>query len=322
MRAPPKLAIVVPCYNEEEGLDGSIDTLKAMLADFQRADRCAPDSFVVLVDDGSRDGTWDVIQRAWQADPKHIVGIKLAANRGHQNALAAGLAYATDTSDASISIDADLQDDLSALGRMLDLYKEGWEIVLGVKNQRDADSRFKQWTAKGFYKVMQAAGIKLQEQHADCRLMSAAAMKNLSMFTEHFLFLRGFPHILHSKVTTVTYDIRERQVGASKYTLRKMISLAINGITSFSVFPLRLISAVGLLVFVVSGLVTAYAIVQWLFGSTVPGWASTIVPIYLLGGINILCLGVVGEYIGKLYVEAKRRPRYLIDTVLDQVANT
>lgn len=321
MRAAPKLAIVVPCYNEDEGLPSTVHTLKAKIDSLVESGRCTDGSFMVLIDDGSRDRTWDVITQEWQSAPKTVVGIRLAANRGHQNALAAGLDYVTENADAAISIDADLQDDLSVMDRMLDEYRAGTEIVLGVKNTRTGDSLPKRVSAWGFYGLLQWMGVKVQPQHADFRLMSSKALRNLQQFQEYHLFLRGFPSLLHSRVTTVHYDISDRKIGASKYTFRKMMSLALNGITSFSVVPLRLITVLGFVVFTLSALFAVGALITALRGEAVPGWASTTVPLYLLGGVNMLCLGIVGEYIGKTYMEAKRRPRYLVDTVLPPSAS-
>ncbi|HTN63502.1 MAG TPA: glycosyltransferase family 2 protein [Devosia sp.] len=316
MRSPPKLAIVVPCYNEDEGLASTVSTLKHLLSSLAESGKCTSDSIIILVDDGSQDATWDVIHREWIKAPQSVVGLRLAVNGGHQNALAAGLDYATDHAAATISIDADLQDDLSALAKMLDHYIGGAEIVLGVKNSRTGDSIPKRFTAWGFYALLRSMGVKVQPQHADFRLMSSAALRNLRQFPEYHLFLRGFPFLLHNKVTTVHYDISDRKVGTSKYTLRKMISLALNGITSFSIMPLRVITLLGFVIFLLSGIFSVGAIITALRGEAVPGWASTTVPLYLLGGVNMLCLGIVGEYIGKTYMEAKRRPRYLVDTTL------
>lgn len=318
MRSPPTLAIVVPCYNEEEGLSTTVSTLRTLLNGLSRSGKCAANSLIILVDDGSRDATWTVIEKEWAEAPEVVIGIRLAVNGGHQNALAAGLDYATERSSATISIDADLQDDLSALEKMLDHYLDGSEIVLGVKNTRTGDTLVKRVTAWGFYGLLRWMGVKVQPQHADFRLLSSAALKNLRQFPEYHLFLRGFPFLLHRQVTTVHYDISDRKMGTSKYTFRKMMSLALNGITSFSIMPLRIITVLGFFIFLLSGVLSIGAVITALRGEAVPGWASTTVPLYLLGGVNMLCLGVVGEYIGKTYMEAKRRPRYLVDTILPQ----
>lgn len=316
MKSPPKLAIVVPCFNEEDGLPSTVATLNALLDDLSSRGKCASSSFVTLIDDGSSDDTWAIIEQEWGAAPDRVVGLRLSANRGHQNALAAGLEFVTDRADAAISIDADLQDDLRALETMLEHYANGSEIVLGVKKTRTGDTPQKRLTAWGFYALLRRMGVKVQPQHADFRLLSSAALRNLRQFKEYHLFLRGFPSLLHSRITTVTYDISDRKLGKSKYTLRKMLSLALNGITSFSVVPLRVITVLGFVIFVLSGVLSAGALFTAIRGDAVPGWASTTVPLYLLGGIQMLCLGIVGEYIGKTYMESKRRPRYLVDAVL------
>ena len=314
-RSAPRLALVVPCYNEESVLQTTnaelIRRLDALIAE----SRCTQDSYVVYVDDGSSDQTWPIISEAAAEAPGRVVGIKLACNTGHQNALMASLAYATDRSDASVSIDADLQDDLDVLGEMIDRYREGAELVLGIRKSRPTDSWFKKTSAGAFYRLLTFMGVDAIEQHADFRLMSVAAMRNLREFPEYHLYLRGFPNLLHNRIAKVYYDRAARTAGYSKYSMRRMLSLAWNGVTSFSVVPLRLITFLGFFVFFVSAALVVFSIGAFIGGATLPGWASITVPLYALGGLIMLSIGIVGEYIGKTYTEVKRRPRYLVDHV-------
>ena len=314
-RAAPKLAVIVPCYNEQEVLPSTVAELAANLDALACKDLCAPNSFIVLIDDGSRDRTWDIIVNAARADNKRIIGIKLAVNAGHQYALLAGLDHATGRSDASISIDADLQDDPNAMEAMLAAYRRGTELVLGVRSSRASDTAFKRSTADLFYAGMHILGVDVIQQHADYRLMSAMVMRNLQTFPEYHLFLRGLQRRLSRRSEIVYYERRPRLLGKSKYTLGKMLSLAWDGITSFSIAPLRLIAAIGAAIFVVASGLAVYAFSIALAGETVPGWASITVPLYVLGGVTILSLGVVGEYVGKTYIEVKRRPRYIVEEV-------
>lgn len=314
-RSPPRLALVVPCYNEESVLRTTNAELIRRVDDLVAESRCASDSYIVYVDDGSSDSTWTIISEASAAAPGRVVGIKLACNTGHQYALMASLAYATDRSDASISIDADLQDDLDVIGEMIDRYREGAELVLGIRKSRPTDSWFKKTSANAFYKLLTFMGVNAIEQHADFRLMSAAAMRNLREFPEYHLYLRGFPNLLHNRIAEVYYDRVARTAGYSKYSLRRMLSLAWNGITSFSVVPLRLITLLGFFVFFVSAGLVLFSFIAYFGGATLPGWASITVPLYALGGLIMLSIGIVGEYIGKTYTEVKRRPRYLVDHV-------
>lgn len=314
MTSKIKLAIVAPCYNEEAILPISIPKFSSLLKCLIRDHDCSDDSFVVLVDDGSVDQTWNLIANA-SSENSNFHGIKLSRNAGHQNALMAGLEYVTDKCDAVISIDADLQDDLDALPKMLDEFRSGSHIVLGVKASRVSDALFKRITAKYFYKLMRFMGVDLVENHADCRLMSAKTLTHLSRFPEKVLFLRGLQPLLHSKITTVHYHLNPRLAGESKYPIKKMLTLAWNGITSFSVVPLRLISGIGATVFLFSSILAIFALYRAMVGDVVPGWASVTIPLYLLGGLLMLSIGIVGEYVGKLYIEVKSRPRYLIDEV-------
>ncbi len=314
------IAIVAPCYNEAEVLPLSIPKLISLIQDMVTNHNCSVKSYVVLVDDGSKDTTWNLISEAAAKFPNIIQGVKLARNAGHQNALMAGLNYVTGNCDAAISIDVDLQDDLTALPRMIEEYRKGAEIVLGVKESRTADPILKTFLATTFYKVMKLMGVNLVKNHADCRLMSASALENLAKFPESVLFLRGLQSLIHSKISTVSYTLGHRLAGESKYPLKKMLSLAINGITSFSTAPLRMIFWTGATVFIVSLLLAFYAIAQAINGHTVPGWASVTVPLYLLGGMIMLSIGVVGEYVGKIFMEVKHRPRFLIDQITNKAS--
>lgn len=313
---PCHLAIVVPCFNEEDVLPLSIPTLLQKLRDMIDADQCTKDSYVVLVDDGSSDRTWDIIEEAVNGHVGSFRGLRLARNVGHQAALLAGLDYANGRCDAAISIDADLQDDINAMPRMIEAYRSGAELVLGVRESRDVDTWFKRNSAMGFYRTLRWMGVDLVENHADFRLMSASALRHLSEFSEYNLFLRGLVPMLHSRIETVTYDRSERAAGETKYPTRKMLSLAWNGITSFSVQPLRFISAMGFLVFFITLALLAYAMVGVFSGQVIPGWASVVIPLYLLGGLLMISLGMVGEYIAKLFLEAKQRPRFFVDTIV------
>lgn len=315
-----RVAIVAPCFNEEEVLPLSVPRLVKLLADFEMHHRCSADSYVVFVDDGSRDATWSLITAAAQQHPGKIRGVRLARNAGHQYALLAGLTYVTGQCDVVISIDADLQDDLDALPKMIQAHRSGAEIVLGVKESRSVDPALKKMTATGFYKLMKLMGVNLVENHADCRLMSARALKNLAEFPERLLFLRGLQPHIHGRISTVHYHLSPRAAGQSKYPLKKMLSLAWNGITSFSTVPLRLISWMGAVVFAISFAFALFALVQGVLGQTLPGWASITVPLYLLGGLLMLSIGIVGEYVGKIFLEVKQRPRFLIDEIVDYVA--
>jgi polyisoprenyl-phosphate glycosyltransferase len=314
-RSCPRLALVVPCFNEEVVLRTTIAELNRRLDTLIAASSCASDSYVTFVDDGSKDGTWPIIAAAVASAPNRVVGIRLARNAGHQYALMAGLAYVTDRSDASVSIDADLQDDLDVLEEMVSRYRDGAELVLGIRRSRETDTLFKRASASAFYKLLSFMGVDVIEQHADFRLLSSAAMRNLREFPEYHLFLRGFPNLLHHRVDYVHYDRHARAAGYSKYPIGQMLALAWNGITSFSIVPLRLISILGFLVFFVASALVVFALVARGVGEALPGWASITVPLYAIGGMIMLSVGIVGEYVGKTYTEVKRRPRYLVDQV-------
>jgi len=309
------LSIVVPCYNEQEALPETSRQLLALRERLVAAGRISAASRIVFVDDGSRDRTWPMIEE-YAAAGLPVVGVKLSRNRGHQNALLAGLFAAR--GDAVVSVDADLQDDLDAIEKMVDHFRDGCDVVYGVRSSRQSDSAFKRLTARGFYWLMERLGAQTVREHADYRLMSRRAIEALREFGETNLYLRGIIPLLGFRSTTVEYARRARIAGESKYPLRRMLGLALNAVTSFSVVPLRLISLLGLLVFVASFGVLGWVLWVALFtNKAVPGWASITLPIYFLGGIQLLSLGVIGEYLGKLYVESKRRPRYFVERIVD-----
>lgn len=312
-----KLMVVIPCYNEEEVLPETARRLTEKMAALTQRGLIAPESRVLLVDDGSRDRTWELIEGLHKQNPL-FEGVKLSRNRGHQNALLAGLMTARNGFDISISMDADLQDDMDAMDRFLEKYREGCEVVYGVRRKRDTDTAFKRGTALMFYRLMRALGVDITFNHADYRLMSNRALDALSEFGEVNLFLRGLAPLVGFQSDTVVYDRSERFAGESKYPFKKMLAFAIDGITSFSVKPLRLITTVGLVIFVVSMLMLLYTLVRWAAGHTVTGWTSTLASIWMIGGIQLLSLGVIGEYVGKIYNETKRRPRFIIDRYLNE----
>jgi glycosyltransferase involved in cell wall biosynthesis len=309
------LSIVVPCFNEQEALPETARQLLALRSRLVAAGKIENDSRVVFVDDGSRDRTWSMIEE-YAASGLPVVGVKLSRNRGHQNALLAGLFAAR--GDAIVSVDADLQDDIAAIEAMVDHYRHGCDVVYGVRSSRDTDTAFKRQTARGFYWLMERLGAQTVRDHADYRLLSRRAIEALREYGETNLYLRGIIPLLGFRSATVEYARKARIAGESKYPLRRMLSLALNAVTSFSVVPLRLISAIGVLVFLASLFVLAWTLWVAMFTNrAVPGWASITLPIYFLGGIQLLALGVIGEYLGKLYVEAKRRPRYVIEQVVE-----
>ena len=310
------LYIVVPCYNEEEVLPETSRRLKAKLEQLMAAGKISPKSRVLFVNDGSRDRTWALIAQLHENDPI-FCGVDLSRNRGHQNALLAGLMTARERADLAISMDADLQDDVDAVDAMVDKYLEGVDIVYGVRSSRRKDSFFKRTTAEGFYRLMNALGAETVFNHADYRLMSRRALDGLAQFREVNLFLRGIVPMIGYRTDTVEYERGERFAGESKYPLKKMLAFALEGITSLSVKPLRMITALGFLIFLVSLGMIAYNIVRWIGGNTITGWASLACSIWLIGGLILLALGVIGEYMGKLYLESKHRPRFLIRQVLE-----
>jgi glycosyltransferase involved in cell wall biosynthesis len=315
MNKLPLVAIVAPCYNEEEVLNDTTTKLLALMDEMVSSQLIHPDSFIAYVDDGSRDKTWQLIEASHQIS-KYIKGLKLAGNVGHQKALLSGLLTFKDKADCVISIDADLQDDIRVIKDMIIKFNEGVECVYGIRKERTTDSYFKRKTAELFYTLMLKMKVKVQYNHADFRLASRRVLNGLEEFGEVNLFLRGIFPVIGYKSDVVYYDRLERLLGESKYPLRKMLSFAWDGITSFSVTPLRLVSSIGFIIFGCSLLVMVYAIVSYFLGNTVQGWVSTVLPMYFLGGIQLLCFGVIGEYIGKIYTEVKRRPRYIVDKIL------
>jgi len=310
------LYIVVPCYNEEEVLPETSRRLEEKLNALIKAGKVSGKSRILFVNDGSKDKTWEVIARLCQRSPL-FCGVDLSRNRGHQNALLAGLMTAKDRADAVISMDADLQDDVDAADEMVDKYLEGVDIVYGVRSSRKKDSFFKRFTAEGFYRVMNLLGAETVFNHADYRLMSRRALEGLAEFREVNLFLRGIVPMIGYRTDVVTYERGERFAGESKYPLKKMLAFAMEGVTSLSVKPLRMITALGFIIFLVSLVMIAYNIVRFFAGQTVTGWASLACSLWALGGLNLLALGVVGEYIGKIYLESKGRPRFIIREVLE-----
>ncbi|MCI5847509.1 MAG: glycosyltransferase family 2 protein [Candidatus Limiplasma sp.] len=311
-----KLMVVIPCYNEEEVLPETSRRLVDKMAALQQKGLITPDSRVLLVDDGSKDRTWQLISDLHKQNPL-FEGVKLSRNRGHQNALLAGLMTAKGRCDISISMDADLQDDMDAMDRFIEKYNEGCDVVYGVRNKRETDTAFKRETALMFYRLMKGLGVDITYNHADYRLMSNRALEGLAQFEEVNLFLRGLAPLVGYQSDVVYYDRSERFAGESKYPFKKMLSFAIDGITSFSVKPLQLITNIGIVIFVVSLIMLLYSLVRWIAGHTVTGWTSTLASIWLIGGIQLLSLGVIGEYIGKIYNETKRRPRFIIDRYLN-----
>ncbi|HEY4213012.1 MAG TPA: glycosyltransferase family 2 protein [Steroidobacteraceae bacterium] len=310
----PRLGIVVPCFNETEVLPETSRRLTALLDRLIASGQVARGSQIVYVDDGSRDGTWQLIEILSQADER-IGGIKLSRNRGHQNALLAGL-FTVDA-DVLISVDADLQDDIDVMSDMLTSFSKGAHVVYGVRKDRTSDGFFKRATAQGFYCAIRALGVESVYNHADFRLMSRDAVAALKKFGEVNLFLRGIVPLLGYRSDIVYYTRSERFAGVSKYPLRKMLALALDGVTSFSVVPLRFITAVGFVVFLASVAMGMWTLWVRLFtDDAVPGWTSTLLPIYFLGGIQILCIGILGEYLGKVYQETKQRPRFIIEKLL------
>ena len=311
-----KLMVVIPCYNEEEVLPETSRRLVDKMAALQQKGLITPDSRVLLVDDGSKDRTWQLISDLHKQNPL-FEGVKLSRNRGHQNALLAGLMTAKGRCDISISMDADLQDDMDAMDRFIEKYNEGCDVVYGVRNKRETDTAFKRETALMFYRLMKGLGVDITYNHADYRLMSNRALEGLAQFEEVNLFLRGLAPLVGYQSDVVYYDRSERFAGESKYPFKKMLSFAIDGITSFSVKPLQLITNIGIVIFVVSLIMLLYSLIRWIAGHTVTGWTSTLASIWLIGGIQLLSLGVIGEYIGKIYNETKRRPRFIIDRYLN-----
>ncbi len=312
-----KLAIVLPCFNEYESLGLAVSELYALLVEMADMGVLCRTSFLFFVDDGSTDETWSALVRL-NEENSAIKGLKLSRNFGHQAALLAGLSAVTGLCDAAVSIDADLQQDPLAIKNFLDEFRKGADIVLGVRNDRDTDGWLKKLTASAFYSLMKTMGVNITPNHADYRLLSKRALDALALFPEPNNFLRATCHLLGYKISTVHFDVKERKFGQTKYTIKKMVKLALHGITSFSIIPLRMVASIGFLLFVCSMIMLLYALWQTLFvGTTVPGWASTIIPIYFIGGIQLICLGVVSEYIGQIYSTVKNRPRWICEDKLE-----
>ena len=311
------LYIVVPCYNEEEVLPETAKRLKEKLNRLAEESKIAPQSRVMFVNDGSKDRTWELIEELHRSDPV-FSGVDLSRNRGHQNALLAGLMTAKDRCDAVISMDADLQDDINAVDTMLEKFHAGCDVVYGVRSSRKKDSFFKRFTAAAFYRLMNFMGAETVFNHADYRLMSRCALEGLEQFKEVNLFLRGIVPMIGYTSATVEYERGARFAGESKYPLKKMISFALEGITSLSTRPIRYITMLGFFVFLISILMLIYSVVRWAMGETIIGWASVICSVWAIGGLILLSLGVIGEYIGKIYLETKERPRFLVREILDR----
>lgn len=307
----PCLYIVIPCYNEEEVLPVTLPMFKKQLADMQADGLISEKSKILLVNDGSKDKTWDLIRTAAKEN-SNVDGISLSRNRGHQNALLAGLMEAKDKCDITISIDADGQDDISVMTDMVKSYLNGAEVVYGVRSSRKKDTFFKRFTAESFYKLLSAMGAEIVFNHADYRLVSSRVLKEFSSFKEVNLFLRGLIPLVGFNSSSVFYERHERLAGKSHYPFTKMLSLAIDGITSLSTKPLRLVFIIGLTVSILSFIGIIWAIIMVILGTTVAGWASTVCVVCFIGGIQMVCLGVIGEYVGKTYLEVKARPRFII----------
>lgn len=310
-----RLAIVVPCYNEEEMLPISSEALRNKLNELVEKGLISDDSFVLFVDDGSKDATWELIEKEHN-EHKQIMGLKLAGNVGHQFALTAGLLNVRDICDISISIDADLQDDIDVFEDMVNSYHAGNDIVYGVRKKRKTDTFFKRFTAQSFYKLMNFCGAKTVYNHADFRLMSQRALNHFANYEEVNLYIRGIVPLIGYKTDSVYYDRKERIAGESKYPLKKMLALAIEGITSFSVKPIRFIVILGIISVFLSLLAFVYAMLSYFFGTVQPGWTSLIVSIWFLGGVQLISIGLIGEYIGKIYMEVKHRPRFNVEKFL------
>ena len=310
-RKNPILYIVIPCYNEEKVLPITAPLFRGKVLELIEVGKIAPDSRVMFVNDGSKDATWQIIQDLAKED-RHYCGVSLSRNRGHQNALLGGLMEAMDKCDITISIDCDGQDDINAMNAMVDEYLSGAEIVYGVRSKRETDTFFKRFTAEGFYHLLQWMGAEVVFNHADYRLVSARALKEFSNFKEVNIFLRGMFPMVGFKSTSVYYERHERIAGESHYPLKKMLALAFDGITSLSIKPIRMITGLGVAISMVAFILILYALISYFTGNVVSGWASSLIATCFLGGIQLISLGVIGEYVGKIYLETKSRPRFII----------
>ncbi|HEV8507571.1 MAG TPA: glycosyltransferase family 2 protein [Chitinophagaceae bacterium] len=315
MTQTPTIGIVLPCYNEEEILLETDKKIGALVDHLINKKLIAAASSIIYIDDGSKDKTWELIQNRVDASSNRV-GIKFSRNFGHQSALLGGITSIYQQVDCIITIDADLQDDIGVIEDMIVKYTQGFEVVYGVRKKREIDSAFKRRTAEGFYLLMRRMGVNIIYNHADFRLASNRVCENLLRFGEVNLFLRGIFPLIGFNSTTVYYDRLERNAGHTKYPLIKMLGFALEGITSFSVKPLRIVSLIGIFIFFGSVLLSLYSLYSYFFRGTVPGWTSVILPIYFLGGVQILCIGIIGEYLGKIYKEVKSRPRFIIETMI------
>ncbi|GFN32789.1 putative glycosyltransferase YkoT [Paenibacillus curdlanolyticus] len=309
------MTVVVPCYNEEEVLQETNLRLSSVLDELIAQKWISAESSIFYVDDGSKDRTWEIICEL-NRNNKYVSGLKLARNAGHQNALFAGLTQAREYSDCIISVDADLQDDLAAIPQMIEKYREGYEVVYGVRRKRETDTLFKRVTAEGFYKVMNKMGANIVYNHADFRLLGNRALSALMEFKEVNLFIRGVVPMVGFKSTNVYYDRADRFAGQSKYPLKKMLAFAFDGITSLSVTPIRMVTLTGVVFAALSMLAALYAVIVKLNGNSISGWASIMVSLWFIGGVQLMCLGMIGEYIGKIYKETKHRPKYILEEEL------
>lgn len=314
---PTRLLLVIPCYNEEAILYTTYSALKVYYDDIKNEGLIAQDSKICFVNDGSRDKTWDIIEDLSSKD-EQVMGVKLSRNFGHQSAIMAGLENNIDAFDCFITIDADLQDDINAITGMIEKHREGAMVVYGVRGDRSSDSWFKRTTAEGFYVLMQKMGVPVVFNHADFRLMDRRILQELGNFKEINLFLRGIVPLIGFRNDKVVYNRLERQAGETKYPLSKMLLFAWNGITSFSTFPMRLVLYFGVFNFVVAMFIVAYILFSYLVGFTVAGWTSTVLPLTFFSGSNMMAIGLIGEYIGKIYEEVKGRPRYIIEKVVNE----
>lgn len=319
MSMPEILYMVVPCYNEQEVLHETAKQLKAKYQTLIQQNLISSESRIVFVNDGSKDSTWSIIQELHSEEPHFFSGINLAHNSGHQNAVLAGLMTVKDICDMAITMDADLQDDINTIDEMVKKYYEGNQVVYGVRSARKTDTFFKKFTAEGFYKFMKLMGADVVYNHADFRLMSSRVLQELSGFREVNLFLRGMIPLIGFQSCNVYYERHERFAGESKYPLKKMLSFAVNGITSFSTKPLKLITSLGFIMFVVSLIAFIWSFVVKVADLSVSGWSSTMCSIWLIGGLQLLCLGIIGEYVGKIYAEVKQRPRFIVADFLNDI---
>lgn len=317
MKEPAKLYMIIPCYNEEEVLPMTAKVLRGKYGSMIESGLISPESRIVFVNDGSKDSTWAIIKELHRSAPNFFSGITLAHNSGHQNAVLAGLMTVRDLCDAAITMDADLQDDVDAVEEMMHKFYEGNQVVYGVRSARKTDTFFKKFTAESFYKFMRLMGADVVYNHADFRLMSKRVLDELSNFKEVNLFLRGMVPLIGFKSCSVYYERHERCAGESKYPLKKMIAFAINGITSFTTKPLKFITGLGFLMSIMSVAAFIWAFVAKFAGFSELGWSSMICSIWLIGGLQLLCLGIIGEYVGKIYAEVKQRPRFIVEEFLN-----